>query len=262
MKTTKLLVALVALLTIGTSNGFAQRGMGRGMGEGYGPNQTEGKASYCHKIPNLTEEQKTQIEALRVKHMKSTTDLKNQMNEKRARLRTLESAENPNLGDINKTIDEITAIKATLMKNRAAHRAEISKLLSLWNQQGSSVQRGNHLVLPLNDSLLYVEPIYLQADQGQIPEIRLVVLSDGNELAYGPTFAEALANLRQGQKKEKPLVNESTTLDEERQDSLAAQAWDAYLEAEAAMQNGPDWETYGKAQTKLKEILFKLNAKE
>jgi len=139
---------------------------------------------------------------------------------------------------------------------------EISKLLSLWNQQGSSVQRGNHLVLPLNDSLLYVEPIYLQADQGQIPEIRLVVLSDGNELAYGPTFAEALANLRQGQKKEKPLVNESTTLDEERQDSLAAQAWDAYLEAEAAMQNGPDWETYGKAQTKLKEILFKLNAKE
>ncbi|KAF5076585.1 Heavy-metal resistance [anaerobic digester metagenome] len=130
MKTTKLLVALVALLTIGTSNGFAQRGMGRGMGEGYGPNQTEGKASYCHKIPNLTEEQKTQIEALRVKHMKSTTDLKNQMNEKRARLRTLESAENPNLGDINKTIDEITAIKATLMKNKAAHRAEISKLLT------------------------------------------------------------------------------------------------------------------------------------
>ena len=116
MKTTKLLVALVALLTIGTSNGFAQRGMGRGMGEGYGPNQTEGKASYCHKIPNLTEEQKTQIEALRVKHMKSTTDLKNQMNEKRARLRTLESAENPNYGKINKTMNKIIEIKETFMK--------------------------------------------------------------------------------------------------------------------------------------------------
>jgi hypothetical protein len=139
---------------------------------------------------------------------------------------------------------------------------EISKLLSLWNQQGSSVQRGNHLVLPLNDSLLYVEPIYLQADQGQIPEIRLVVLSDGNDLAYGPTFVEALANLRQNQKREKSLASESIAREEETKDSLAAQAWEAYLEAEIAMQNGPDWEAYGKAQIKLKEILFKLNTKE
>lgn len=130
MKTTKLLVALIALLTIGTSNGFAQRGMGRGTGEGYAPKQKEGLPSYCHRIPNLTEEQRTQIEALRVKHMKSVTPLRNQMDEKRARLKTLESAENPNLVDINKTIDEITAIKATLMKNRAVHRTEISKLLS------------------------------------------------------------------------------------------------------------------------------------
>ncbi len=139
---------------------------------------------------------------------------------------------------------------------------EISKLLSLWNQQGSSVQRGNHLVLPLNDSLLYVEPIYLQADQGQIPEIRLVVLSDGNDLAYGPTFVEALANLRQNQKREKSLASESIAREEETKDSLAAQAWEAYLEAEIAMQNGPDWEAYGKAQIKLKEMLFKLNTKE
>lgn len=70
--------------------------------------------------------------------------------------------------------------------------AEISQMLNLWNQQGSSVQRGNLLVLPLNDNILYVEPVYLQASQGQIPELRLVVLSDGNNIIYGRTFRKLL----------------------------------------------------------------------
>lgn len=164
---------------------------------------------------------------------------------------------------------------------------EISKLLSLWNQQGSTVQRGNHLVLPLNDSLLYVEPIYLQAVKGQIPELRLVVLSDGNNLTYGATFKEALGKLRA----EGPLeVDEKAEKQEDGKDagardgydgskeldriidgqnneditqqSLAELAWEAFLEAEEAMKSGPDWEAYGRAQAKLKELLAKLNALE
>ncbi|MBN1989854.1 MAG: periplasmic heavy metal sensor [Bacteroidales bacterium] len=130
MRTTKLLVALVALITIGTANSFAQRGMGRGAGQGYGLSQTEQQPFHCNRIPNLTQEQSTQIEALRVTHLKEVTDLRNQMNEKRARLRTLESADKPNLNEINKTIDEHTAIKANLMKKRAAHRTEVSNLLT------------------------------------------------------------------------------------------------------------------------------------
>ncbi len=136
---------------------------------------------------------------------------------------------------------------------------EISKLLSLWNQQGSSVQRGNHLVLPMNDSLLYVEPIYLLADQGQIPELRLVVLSDGTELAYGSTFLEAYNKLRK-----EPITTEVTppveTETDKKKDNLAQFAFEAFLEAEEAMRRGPDWQAYAEAQKKLKDLLEKMTS--
>lgn len=136
---------------------------------------------------------------------------------------------------------------------------EISKLLSLWNQQGSSVQRGNHLVLPMNDSLLYVEPIYLLADQGQIPELRLVVLSDGTELVYGSTFSEAYNKLRKEQVTPvvTPLAETNTTSDEK--DKLAELAFEAFLEAEEALRSGPNWQAYAAAQKKLKDLLEKMN---
>jgi uncharacterized protein len=60
---------------------------------------------------------------------------------------------------------------------RIDQEPSISQQLSLWNQRGSSVIRGNLLVIPVGSSLLYVEPIYLQADQGQIPQLQRVVLT-------------------------------------------------------------------------------------
>ena len=55
----------------------------------------------------------------------------------------------------------------------------ISKDLSLWNQQGSQVIRGQTLVLPLDNSFLYVEPIYIQSAQASMPQLRKVALADG-----------------------------------------------------------------------------------
>ena len=71
----------------------------------------------------------------------------------------------------------------------------ISKDLSLWNQQGSQVLRGQTLVVPINNSFLYVEPIYIQASQASMPQLKKVALAMGNLLAYADTYEQALAQL-------------------------------------------------------------------
>jgi hypothetical protein len=76
--------------------------------------------------------------------------------------------------------------------------ASISKDLTLWNQQGSSVIRGNLIVLPLQNSLIYTEPIFLQATHSRMPELKRVVVASQERLGYGENFPEALADLLQG----------------------------------------------------------------
>lgn len=71
----------------------------------------------------------------------------------------------------------------------------ISKDLSLWNQQGSRVLRGQILVLPIRNSFLYVQPIYIQASQASMPELKKVALAMGDKLAYANTYDEALSQL-------------------------------------------------------------------
>jgi uncharacterized membrane protein (UPF0182 family) len=74
----------------------------------------------------------------------------------------------------------------------------IAKDLSLWNQQGSRVLRGQMLVLPIEDTFLYVEPIYIQANEARMPQLRKVVLAMGNRLIYSDTYEQALAELASG----------------------------------------------------------------
>jgi uncharacterized membrane protein (UPF0182 family) len=71
----------------------------------------------------------------------------------------------------------------------------ISSQFTLWSQAGSSVIRGNMLVIPVGGSNLYVEPIYLQAQNGPIPELKRVVVSTGNRVVMEPTLEEALNKL-------------------------------------------------------------------
>ncbi|MFT7243974.1 MAG: uncharacterized membrane protein (UPF0182 family) [Candidatus Azotimanducaceae bacterium] len=71
----------------------------------------------------------------------------------------------------------------------------LSGQLTLWDQQGSEVIRGNVLAIPLDDILLYVEPIYLRAETAAYPELRLVVVMHGDNLSYAETFDEALKGL-------------------------------------------------------------------
>jgi uncharacterized protein len=71
----------------------------------------------------------------------------------------------------------------------------ISKDLTLWNQQGSQVLRGQMLVLPIEHTFLYVEPIYIQASQAKMPQLKKVALAMGNNLVYADTYPQALAQL-------------------------------------------------------------------
>jgi uncharacterized protein len=82
---------------------------------------------------------------------------------------------------------------------RIDQNAQLSGQLTLWNQQGSHVRRGSLLVIPSGRALLYAEPIYLQAAQSPMPELRLVVLALQDRLAYGPTFEAALTSLYGGE---------------------------------------------------------------
>jgi len=89
-----------------------------------------------------------------------------------------------------KLVDGPLQVEARIDQN-----AQLSGQLTLWSQQGSHVRRGNMLVIPIGRTLLYAEPIYLQAERSPMPELRLVVLAVQDKLAYGPTFESAMAAL-------------------------------------------------------------------
>jgi len=90
----------------------------------------------------------------------------------------------------SRLIDGPVQIEARIDQN-----AELSGQFTLWNQQSSRVIRGHLLVIPIGRSLMFVMPVYLQAERSPMPELRLVVLATQEKLAYGQTFGEAMNNL-------------------------------------------------------------------
>jgi uncharacterized membrane protein (UPF0182 family) len=90
----------------------------------------------------------------------------------------------------SRLIDGPVQIEARIDQN-----AQLSSQFTLWNQQGSRVIRGHLLVIPIGRSLMFVEPVYLQAERSPMPELRLVVLATQEKLGYGQTFAEAMNSL-------------------------------------------------------------------
>lgn len=138
---------------------------------------------------------------------------------------------------------------------------EISEQLTLWNQQGSSVIRGNLLVIPIGDSLLYVEPLYLQAANGNIPELRRVILATAEEVIMAENLGLALAelfgsnilaetgltDLTAGMTSSAPVAPSTTPtadLSNATVEQLITRANDAFNQAQAALSNG-DWTAYG-----------------
>ncbi|NLP29653.1 MAG: UPF0182 family protein [Clostridiales bacterium] len=140
---------------------------------------------------------------------------------------------------------------------------EISKEFSLWNSAGSSYTRGNMFVIPIEDSLVYVEPIYLEATSGSLPEVKRVIIYYNDRIAYEETLADALdvmfgtgagAGLNGDiEEPEQPVGDEDEVVDTI--EDLIRKAVESYNKAIEAQQKG-DWASYGRY---LNDLDFYLN---
>jgi hypothetical protein len=138
--------------------------------------------------------------------------------------------------------------------------SRISEQLSLWDQRGSSVIRGNLLVLPMEGSVLYVEPVYLQAEQAQMPELARVIVVYGERVVMERTLEEALAVVFGVSPDTDPTPDEpSPTLpgDDTTSGQLINRAAELFRQAEQAMRLG-DWAEYGRLQQQLGSVLIQL----
>jgi uncharacterized membrane protein (UPF0182 family) len=150
---------------------------------------------------------------------------------------------------------------------RIDQNAQLSGQLTLWNQQGSHVQRGSLLVIPCGRALLYAEPIYLQADRSPMPELRLVVLALQDRLAYAPTFEAALASLYGSETSTLSAVEAPRPATEtagapkpaEDLDSLIAQAGKDFSDYQRLTSQGKLAEA-GQKLDDLKRVIDQLNA--
>ena len=155
------------------------------------------------------------------------------------------------------------------IENRINQDSNISKELNLWSQGGSEVIRGNLIAIPIEDTVFYVEPIYIQSsNETSLPEVKQIVLAYGEEIVMEPTFDEALdkmmvlMGLEDGDGVE---VDDEEITEEDQQEDLIpedlleteeilrefAELFDAYQEALA----DGEWEEAGKIMIEIEEKL-------
>jgi len=128
----------------------------------------------------------------------------------------------------------------------------LSGQLTLWDQHGSRVIRGNVLAIPVDRTVIYVEPIYLQAETAAYPELRLVALMHGDRLSYAESFDKALQGLfedAETPQKQKDLPNTAADLIEG-----ANQAFSDYLSAMGEKNFAEASQALGRLESYLKSL--------
>lgn len=133
--------------------------------------------------------------------------------------------------------------------------AEISKLFTLWGQSGSRVIRGNLLVIPIENSILYVEPVYLRAENAQIPELRGVIVAYNDILVMKPSLDEAISAIF-GLEKEVPKTGEK--VQKIGKEELIQIAIEIYRKAMEEAGKG-NWTGFGEMLERLGKVLEQLN---
>jgi uncharacterized membrane protein (UPF0182 family) len=152
---------------------------------------------------------------------------------------------------------------------RISQDQAISPQITLWNQQGSEVIQGTLLVIPMEESLIYIRPLYLRAAGGQIPELKRVIVAYQNNIVMEPTLGEALERIfpggarpqpeqppgqpaaQAGQQVERPATPSAEDT------NLAEQARAHYQRALQAQRDG-NWALYGEEIRKLGEVLERM----
>lgn len=143
---------------------------------------------------------------------------------------------------------------------RINQSTEISQQITLWNQMGSRVIRGaNLLVIPIENSILYVTPLYLRAEHGHLPELKRVIAAYGEHVVMKETLDEALSALFiepgavrpvSSTKEEMPVTRPSA--------SQAREALDRYNRAVERLKSG-DWKGFGTQFDSMRELLEEMN---
>jgi uncharacterized membrane protein (UPF0182 family) len=148
----------------------------------------------------------------------------------------------------------------TQIEARISQTPEISEQLTLWNQQGSGVIRGTLLVVPVEQSLLYVQPIYLRSDQGELPELRRVIVAYNDQVVMRETLDQSLEVIfgAASASPPSPAPEGTAVAPPDTITNLVQAALQAYQDGQQALQQG-DWQRYGAAQQQLEGVLQELN---
>ncbi|MBP3759675.1 MAG: UPF0182 family protein [Firmicutes bacterium] len=169
----------------------------------------------------------------------------------------------------SKTVYGTEQIEAQIDQN-----TEISKEFTLWNSSGTTYRRGNLFVIPINTSVLYVEPVYLEAQNSSIPEVKRIIMVYKDQIAYGETLADCIINLfgydMNADSTVKPddssIIDgggsedeggESDVPEAMTQAELIAKAQEAFTKAQEAQQQG-NWAAYGTYLDQLEDYLNQL----
>jgi len=136
--------------------------------------------------------------------------------------------------------------------------AFISQQLSLWGQRGSQVIRGSLLAIPIETSLLYVQPLYLAAEKGSLPELKRVIVAFGNQIAMEETLEQSLQRIFGGKPSPQPMpqpaaATQASTTEKE----LARQALAHFSRAQELLRQG-DWAGYGDELKKVETLLREM----
>jgi uncharacterized membrane protein (UPF0182 family) len=141
--------------------------------------------------------------------------------------------------------------------------AEVSRQISLWDQRGSQVIQGPLLVIPIEESLIYVRPLYLKADAGKIPELKRVIVAYENKIAMEETLEAGLAKIFGTASQvststdPKKITIPTAVVPDAQRNRLLQQANEAYESALRAQREG-NWALYGEEITKLGNTLKAL----
>ncbi|MCR5181388.1 MAG: UPF0182 family protein [Clostridia bacterium] len=167
----------------------------------------------------------------------------------------------------SKTVYGTEQIEAQIDQN-----TEISKDFTLWASNGTTYRRGNLFVIPINTSILYVEPVYLEAQNSSIPEVKRIIVVYKDQIAYGETLAECIQELFRydidKDKNDASIIDDGSDEPDDQggntepgtytQDELIAKAQESFDKAQEALRNG-DWAAYGQYMDELSEYLGQLS---